>query len=67
MVNCHASYIVHQLCLCQIPPDQLRLPEQETARKNSKSKEHKEMPLVDGSPEKTALIGANVDPKSLGF
>ena len=47
----------------QFPPDQLQLPEQETPRKHSKSKEHKEVQLVDGSPEKTALIGANVDPK----
>ena len=47
----------------QLPPDRLRLPEQETTRKNSKSKEHKEVQLVDGSPEKTALIGANLDPK----
>ena len=47
----------------QIHHDQLRVPEQETAMKNSKSKEHKEVQLVDGSPEKTALIGANLDPK----
>jgi len=47
----------------QLPPDQLRLPEQETPRKNSKSKEHKEVQLVDDSPKKTALIGANLDPK----
>jgi len=47
----------------QLRPDQLRLPEQETARKNSKSKEYKEVQLVDGSPEKMALIGANLDPK----
>jgi hypothetical protein len=47
----------------QLPPDQLRLPEQETARKNSKSKEYKEVQLVEGNPEKTALIGANLDPK----
>jgi len=47
----------------QVSPDQLRLPEQETAIKNSMSKEHKEVQLVDGSPEKTALIGANMDPK----
>jgi hypothetical protein len=47
----------------QVPPDQLQLPEQETPRKNSKSKEHKEVQLVDGSPEKTALIGANLDAK----
>jgi len=47
----------------QLPPDQLRLPEQETPRKNSTSKEHKEVQLVDDSPEKTALIRANLDPK----
>jgi len=47
----------------QIPPDQLQVPEQETPRKSSKSKEHKEVQLVDGSPEKTALIGANLDAK----
>jgi len=47
----------------QLPPEQLRLPEQDNPRKNSKSKEHKEVQLVDGNPEKTALIGANLDPK----
>ena len=47
----------------QLPPDQLRLPEQETPRKNSKSKDHKEVQLVDGSLEKTTLIRANLDPK----
>jgi len=47
----------------QISSDHLKLPEQETPRKNTKSKEHKEVQLVDGSPEKTALIGANLDPK----
>jgi len=47
----------------QISPDQLKLPEQETPRKSTKSKEHKEVQLVDGSPEKTALIGANLDAK----
>ena len=47
----------------QISSDQLRLPEQETPRKNSKSKEHKEVQLVDGNPENTALIGTNLDPK----
>jgi len=45
----------------QVPP--LQLPEQETPRKNSKSKEHKEVQLVDDSPEKTVLIRANLDPK----
>ena len=38
-------------------------PEQETPRKSTKSKEHKEVQLVDGSPEKTALIRANLDAK----
>jgi len=47
----------------QVPPDQLQLPEQETPRKSSKSKEHKEVQLVNGSLEKTALIGANLDAK----
>jgi len=47
----------------QVPPDQLQLTEQETPRKSSKSKEHKEVQLVDGNPKKTALIGANLDPK----
>jgi len=47
----------------QIPPNQLKLPEQETSRKSTKSKEHKEVQLVDCSPEKTALIGANLDAK----
>ena len=47
----------------QLPPDQLRLPEQDNPRKDSKSKEHKEVQLVDGSLEKAALIGANLDPK----
>ena len=51
----------------QLPPskknDQLQLPEQETPRKSSKSKDHKEVQLFDGSPEKTALMGANLDAK----
>jgi len=47
----------------QIPPDQLQIPEQETPRKSSKSKELKEVQLVDSSPDKTALIGADLDPK----
>jgi hypothetical protein len=29
----------------------------------SKSNEHKEIQLVDDDPSKTALIGANLDPK----
>jgi len=47
----------------QVSLDQLKLPEQETPRKSTKSKEHKEVQLVDGSPEKLALIGANLDAK----
>ena len=47
----------------KVSPNQLKLPEQETPRKNTKSKEHKEVQLVDDSPEKTALIGANLDAK----
>jgi hypothetical protein len=47
----------------QISPDQLKLPEQETPRKSTKSKEHKEVQLVDGSPKKMALIGANLEVK----
>jgi len=47
----------------QISPDQLKLPEQETPRKSTKSKEQKEVQLVDGCLEKMALIGANLDAK----
>jgi len=47
----------------QLSPDQLKLPEHETPRKSTKSKEHKEVQLVDGNLEKTALIGANLDAK----
>jgi len=47
----------------QTSSDQLKLPEQQTPRMNVKSKEHKEVQLVDGDPEKTTLIGANLDAK----
>jgi hypothetical protein len=47
----------------QISPDQLKLPEQETPRTSAKSKEHKEVQLVDGSPEKMTFIRANLDAK----
>jgi len=43
--------------------DHLEIPELEAPRKNVKSKEHKAIQLVDGDPSKTALIGANLDPK----
>ena len=45
------------------PADHLEIPELEAPRKNAKSKEHKEIQLVEGDPSKTALIGANLDPK----
>jgi hypothetical protein len=32
-------------------------------RKSIKSKDHKEIQLVDGDSSKMALIGANLDPK----
>ena len=47
----------------QTPADHLEIPELEAPRKNIKSKEHKEIQLVDGDPSKIALIGANLDPK----
>jgi len=47
----------------QVSSDQFKLPEQQTPRNNVKSKEHKEVQLVDGNLEKTALIGANLDAK----
>ena len=43
--------------------DHLEIPGLEAPRKNIKSKEHKTIQLVDGDPSKTALIGANLDPK----
>ena len=43
--------------------DHLDIPKLEAPHKNVKSKEHKVIQLVDGDPSKTALIGANLDPK----
>jgi hypothetical protein len=43
--------------------DHLEIPELKAPCKNIKSKEHKVIQLVDGDPSKTALIGANLDPK----
>ena len=43
--------------------DHLEILELEAPHKNIKSKEHKVIQLVDGDPSKTALIGANLDPK----
>jgi hypothetical protein len=45
------------------PPNQLEIPELEAPRKSIKSKEYKEIQLVEGDSSKTALIGSNLDPK----
>jgi hypothetical protein len=42
---------------------QLEIPKRQAPRKHIKSNEHKEIQLVDDDPSKTALIGANLDPK----
>ena len=44
--------------------DHLEIPELEAPHKNVNSKEHKAIPLVDGDPSKTALIGANLNRKT---
>jgi hypothetical protein len=45
------------------PPNQLEIPELEAPRKSIKSKEYKEIQLVEGDSSKTALIESNLDPK----
>jgi hypothetical protein len=45
------------------PADHLEILELQAPRKSIKSKDHKEIQLVDGDSSKTALIGANLDPK----
>jgi hypothetical protein len=45
------------------PADHLEIPELQAPRKSIKSKDHKEIQLVDGDSSKTALIGANLDSK----
>jgi hypothetical protein len=45
------------------PPNQLEIPELEAPRKSIKSKEYKEIQLVEGDSSKMALIGSNLDPK----
>jgi hypothetical protein len=47
----------------KIPVGELEIPERQAPRKHIKSNEHKEIQLVDDDPSKTALIGANLDPK----
>jgi hypothetical protein len=45
------------------PGDHLEIPELQAPHKSIKSKDHKEIQLVDGDSSKTALIRANQDPK----
>jgi len=40
-------------------PDQLEIPELQVPRKNIKSKEHKEIQLIDNDPKKWFLSGAS--------
>jgi hypothetical protein len=47
----------------KIPVGHLESLERQASRKHIKSNEHKEIQLVDDDPCKTALIGANLDPK----
>jgi hypothetical protein len=45
------------------PPNQLEITELEAPHKSIKSKEYKEIQLVEGDSSKTALIGSNLNPK----
>jgi hypothetical protein len=45
------------------PPNQLEILELEEPCKSIKSKEYKEIQLVEGDSSKTTLIGSNLDPK----
>jgi hypothetical protein len=47
----------------KIPAGQLEILERQAPWKHIKSNKHKEIQLVDDDPTKTALIGANLDPK----
>jgi hypothetical protein len=47
----------------KIPAGQLEIPERQVPWKHIKFNEYKEIQLVDDDPSKTALIGANLDPK----
>jgi hypothetical protein len=47
----------------KITAGQLDILECQAPWKHIKSNEHKEIQLVDDDPSKTALIGANLDPK----
>jgi hypothetical protein len=45
------------------PADHLEIPKLQALCKSIKSKDHKEIQLVDDNSSKTALIRANLDPK----
>jgi hypothetical protein len=45
------------------PTDHLDIPELQAPRKSIKSKDHKEIQLVNVNSSKTTLFGANLDPK----
>jgi DNA gyrase/topoisomerase IV subunit B len=45
------------------PLNQLEIPELEAPCKSIKSKEYKEIQLVEGDSSKTTLIGTNLNPK----
>jgi hypothetical protein len=45
------------------PADHLEILELQAPHKSIKSKDHKEIQLVDGDSSKAAFIGANLDPK----
>jgi hypothetical protein len=47
----------------KIAPEELEIPSMEATRAAVKSKETKEVELVEGDKTKTARIGANLDPK----
>jgi hypothetical protein len=47
----------------KIALEELEIPSKEVARAAAKSKETKEVELVEGDKTKTAHIGANLDPK----
>jgi hypothetical protein len=47
----------------KITPEELEIPSKEATHATAKSKETKEVELVEGDKTKTARIGANLDPK----
>jgi hypothetical protein len=47
----------------KISPEEVEIPRNEAKRQATKSREHKEVELIPGDKSKTALIGAQLDPK----